>query len=57
MSRESTNASPTNSSPRLGSSTYSKLIGYSKILVLRLISFNAYYYSKLTYPKIVNYKI
>ena len=57
MSRESANASPTNPSPKLGSSAYSKLISYSKILVLRLTSFNTNYYPKLTYPKIVNYKI
>lgn len=57
MSRESANASPTNPSPRLGSSSYPKLAGRSKILALRLISFNAYYYPKLTYPKIVNYRI
>ena len=57
MSRESANASPTNPSPRLGSSAYPKLISYSKILVLCLTSFSTNYYPKLTYPKIVNYKI
>ena len=57
VSRKSTNTSPANPSPRLGSPAYFKLSNYSKILVLYLISFNTYYYSKPTYPTIINYRI
>ena len=56
MSKESTNASPANPSPRLGGSAYPKLAGYSNILASRLISFNAQHYPKPAHPKAVNYK-